>query len=71
MEFIGPSDFFGCSGLKEVIFETNSHLRRIDGFQFCGSVIGIDIPASIELIDSLAFSGCSGLKDVIFEAGSH
>jgi hypothetical protein len=71
MEFIGPSDFFTCSGLKEVLFEAGSHLRDIKGFQFCGSLIRIDIPASVELIWSSAFSGCSGLKEVIFEVGSH
>jgi hypothetical protein len=71
MEFIGPSTFFGCSGLDEVIFEAGSHLRDIEGFTSCGSLIRIDIPASVESIESSTFSGCSGLNEMIFEAGSH
>jgi hypothetical protein len=63
--------FFGRPGLKEVLFEAGSHLRDIEGFQGCGSLIRIDIPASVEVIGSLAFFGCSGLKEVRFEAGSH
>jgi hypothetical protein len=67
-----PSSYlFGCSGPKEVLFEAGSHLRRIEGFQFYRSLIRIDIPASVRLIESSAFSGWSGLKEVIFEAESH
>jgi hypothetical protein len=71
MEFIGASDFFGCSRLKEVLFEAGSHLGGIEGFKGCGSLIRIDISGSIELIGFSALSGCSGLKEVLFEAGSH
>jgi hypothetical protein len=48
-----------------------AHLRKIDGFEECGSLSRLEIPASIEAIGPSAFSGCSGLREVVFEADSH
>jgi hypothetical protein len=51
-----------------VIFEADSHLKQIEGFNGCVSLIRMNIPASVKVICNRAFSGCSGLREVIFEA---
>ena len=68
--------FSGCYALESVIFETGSHLKRIEGsaFSYCSSLKTITIPQSVEKIQTYtnvgAFSGCSALESVIFEPDS-
>jgi hypothetical protein len=54
----------------EVMFATDSPLRKINAFQKCKSLNRLEIPASVEEIDSGAFSGCSRLTEVIKEISS-
>jgi hypothetical protein len=67
---IGLSAFFGYSRLNEVLFEANSQLRRIDGFQGCASLIQIDIPASVEFVESRVFSGCASVQELRMSPGT-
>jgi hypothetical protein len=53
-----------------VIFESGSHLTRIDGFGQCTALARIAIPSSVEIIDRAAFYDCASLTEVIFESGS-
>jgi hypothetical protein len=54
-----------------VIFAVGGCLRMIDGFGECLSLCRVEIPASVEKIESKAFAGCTSLTEVIFAAGSH
>jgi hypothetical protein len=44
--------FMECTGLTEVIFAADSHLRTINGFRGCRSLSRLEIPASVEEIGS-------------------
>ena len=67
------SAFSGCSNLASITFEKGSKLKKIgiDAFYECKSLISLEIPASVETIESAAFSGCSNLVSITFEKGSH
>jgi hypothetical protein len=73
VEVINLWGFSNCPSLMKVIFESDSHLTRINGFQGfqgCSTIPRILIPSSVEGIDSGAFSRCTSLVEVIFESGS-
>ena len=76
VETIGSYAFKGCSSLTTVTFEKGSQLKTIgeeyDGgaFSGCSALTSIEIPASVETIESYAFYGCSSLTTVTFEEGS-
>ena len=82
VETIGASAFKGCSKLATVTFEKGSQLKAIGGgyysshynyygaFSDCTALTSIEIPASVETIESAAFKGCSSLATVTFENGS-
>jgi hypothetical protein len=52
--------FLSCLNLKEIIFEEPCQLKEISGVCFfnCKSLRKIDIPESVEIIQSGAFSYC-------------
>ena len=59
-----------CSKLATVTFEKASQLKTIStAFSSC-PIISIEIPASVETIETSAFRGCSKLATVTFEKGS-
>ena len=72
----------GCKSLATVTFEKKSRLRTIGGgyvsaskshygaFSNCTVLTDIEIPASVETIETAAFMGCSSLQTVTFEKGS-
>lgn len=86
VETIGKSAFLFCSNLTKVTFEKNSQLKTIGGgyecyatagtcaylgaFSHCRSLTSIEIPASVETIESTAFKDCSALSVVTFEKNS-
>lgn len=86
VETIGKSAFQSCSNLKTVTFEKKSNLKTIGGgydysgfshysadfgaFSNCRSLTSIEIPASVETIESTTFKGCSALSVVTFEENS-
>ncbi|WP_300828359.1 leucine-rich repeat protein [uncultured Rikenella sp.] len=80
VETIGKAAFKGCSRLESVTFESGSQLKTIGGgynelrfdgaFAKCTSLTSIEIPASVETIESTAFWGCSSLESVTFEPES-
>lgn len=71
-----------CKSLATVTFEKKSRLRTIGGgyvsaskshygaFSNCTVLTDIEIPASVETIETAAFMGCSSLQTVTFEKGS-
>jgi hypothetical protein len=44
--------------LSELIFEKESHLREIAGFQECTKLHGITNPTSVEVISATGFLNC-------------
>jgi hypothetical protein len=54
---IFEDDFKAGQSLREVRFSTGSSIRPIHGFRDCSSLSYVEIPQSIEYIDSEAFSG--------------
>ena len=85
VETIQICAFKDCSKLATVTFEPGSRLKTIAGgygasgydgqfyygaFSDCSSLTSIEIPASVEMIESAAFQGCSNLATVTFEPGS-
>ena len=79
VEIIGWSAFQGCTALTTVTFEKGSQLKEIGNgkypsdygaFSDCTSLISIEIPASVEIIEDGAFHGCTALTTVTFEKGS-
>jgi hypothetical protein len=62
--------FSHCVSLREVIFSAEGRLKSIGGFQSCPQLLRIEIPFSVEIIDSEAFSSCDSLRDVVFSAQS-
>ena len=58
-----------CSTLVEVVL--NDGLQRIGGSAFarCISLIRIDIPPSVTVIDDFAFSYCTALEEVVLHEG--
>ena len=68
---LGDSSFYGCAGLREVLFEPGSRLQRIGSrcFRRCG-LTKVAIPGSVQDIGEKAFAGCRGLSSLSFEADS-
>ena len=81
-ETIGENAFNRCKALTTVTFEKGSQLKTIEGgyydkttdcygaFSDCTSLTSIEIPASVETIESTAFKRCTALTTVTFEKGS-
>ena len=82
VETIATAAFKGCTALTTVTFEKGSQLKTIEGgyydkttdcygaFSDCTSLTSIEIPASVETIESTAFKRCTALTTVTFEKGS-
>ena len=80
VEIIEASAFQGCTLLIHVIFESGSKLQTIKGgysgssaqgaFSGCSKLAAIEIPASVEAIETAVFKGCTSLATVTFEFGS-
>lgn len=85
VETIGDAAFRNCSALKEVIFQKGIKLKTIAGggaytetananqglFYRCTSLVSIEIPASVEVIEKAAFNDCANLQTVTFESNSN
>jgi hypothetical protein len=54
------NDFFHWGSLKAAIFRSDSHLRKIDGFEQCPSLCRTEIPSSVEVIELHGFFECIG-----------
>jgi hypothetical protein len=70
VEDIELKDFFQWGSLKAIIFRSDSHLRKIDGFAQCTSLCRIEIPLSVEMIEWNGFYKCTSLNEVIFSSES-
>ena len=82
VETIEAAAFGYSKSLATVTFEKKSRLRTIGGgyvsaskshygaFSNCTVLTDIEIPASVETIETAAFMGCSSLQTVTFEKGS-
>jgi hypothetical protein len=71
VETIEPRDFFHWESLKSIIFRSDSHLKKIAGFEQCISLCRIEIPSSVEVIKLAGFFKCTSLSEVIFSSESH
>ena len=60
VQTIGISAFSGCQNVEEIIFEEPCQIKKLERFCFadCSNLRKIDLPSSIEEIDSVAFIGC-------------
>ena len=70
--------FYGCTNLKEILFEKGIKLKTIGGycFQRCKSLKSIELPDGVEILSSYAFSYCPSLTSVslpstLKKMGSH
>lgn len=60
--------FYRCQKLREVVFESGSHLERIGEACFAGCGIeSMCLPRSLRDIDIQAFDGCQSLSQLGFE----
>jgi hypothetical protein len=58
--------------LKSIVFESNSHLTRIESNTFYESSLqSILIPNNVEIFCLRCFSRCKSLSSIIFESNSH
>jgi hypothetical protein len=57
--------------IREVIFNSPSECREINGFRDFVLLFRIVIPQSVEIIDWHGFRGCISLAEVLFGANSH
>jgi hypothetical protein len=71
VENIESRDFFQWKSLTGILFRSDSHLKKIDGFQRCASLCRIEIPSSVEVIEFYGFCECTSLNEVIFSSESH
>jgi hypothetical protein len=68
VEVIGSKCFRSTHWVRQVEFEANSNLKRIEQEAFEGtSIRRIVIPSSVEVIEEEAFFGCEKLVEVEFE----
>ena len=67
VRLIGEGAFFGCSKLKEVVFESNSLCKYIGrgAFYGCFALEQIKLPIGLQRIGELAFYLCASLKRVV------
>jgi hypothetical protein len=71
VENIGKECFYKCKSLCEVVFESDSKLKEIDGSTFYYSGIKtIRIPSNIEYIGEYCFYKCKFLGEIVFESDS-
>ena len=62
---------FGQSGLTEISFDSGSDLRMIGMEAFAmTNLVKIEIPSSVNLIDTKAFYKCYSLEEVAFDSNS-
>jgi hypothetical protein len=71
VENIESRAFCQWESLTRIIFRSDSHLRKIDGFDHCTSLCRIEIPSSVEVIELYGFFECTSLNEVIFLSESH
>jgi hypothetical protein len=66
VEKMGWNVFAGAENLKQVTFETGSHLKSIEFAAFSGATAleTIDIPPSVTTIGPAAFSGATALETI-------
>jgi hypothetical protein len=71
VEIIGKSSFSHSSGIRQISFESESNLRRIEDMAFSlSSLADIEIPKSVEFIGKFCFAWCHSLIEVKFASGS-
>lgn len=65
VEILGTDAFYGCTALKEVIFEEGSKLKEVKSRAFgnCKSLEKISIPECAKIYAS-AFYGCNNLNEI-------
>ena len=66
---IGPSAFYGCSGLKAITIPTSVELISQSAFESCTSLTSIVIPGSVTKIKNYAFEYCRSLANVTLGQG--
>lgn len=71
VEIIDQAAFYGCMGLKKVVFNGTSQLKGISSYAFtkCEALETIEIPASVKQVGDYAFYGCTALKKVVLKDG--
>jgi hypothetical protein len=63
--------FHSFQSYEEIIFPTNSQLRRIEDYAFASlQLTPIDIPQSVEILCAKCVDSCESLEEPTFEANS-
>jgi hypothetical protein len=63
--------FRDITSLTQILFESQSHVKRINGFHRCTSLCRIDLPSSVESIGMDGFFACASLNEVVFLSDSY
>ena len=58
--------FNDCKSLREVVFEEGSELKAIGehAFNGCSSLVKINLPEGLKIIEDSAFRDCKSLKHI-------
>lgn len=67
---IAENGFSQCNQLSIVLFEESSNIKTIGSYAFfeCKNIESIDLPESLQNLDSFAFAGCAMLQQVYFRS---
>jgi hypothetical protein len=64
--------FVGCESLPSIIFESDSHLQRIEESAFSNSELqSIIVPEPVEILCKYCFAECQSLSSITFESDSN
>ena len=61
---VADNAFSNCSGIDEIIYESDVLRIGNSAFMNCTSLTGFSMPGTVTSIGSSAFSGCSGIKEI-------
>jgi hypothetical protein len=72
VEILSSSCFAFCESLSSIVFESGSHLTRIESraFYSCSVLDAIVLPRQVEILAFECFSHCRSLSSIDFEADS-
>ncbi len=70
LDTIRPYTFYNCNALKRIEIPSSVKWIGTNAFRYCNAVYSLNIPASVDTVDSYAFANMSNLKFVTLNAGN-